>query len=394
MDTWEKQFLERDILSSRPISQRLRNGLKFDMGGGGNTYVLQVQPTHYRDSAGDMVPIDLNLRVDGSGFFGAPGLPFKVSDDGRISIGVFQSLVDLEANRGLVDGNRMIREFTGGREIFTLNERGIKHEIVLDYRPPQNFIARVIRTGNLPSGFIEHPVICIDASGSRYLVDEGNPAGLRNFLDGAIYPVIIDPTYTLQPDGTAGLDTYLQSSTPTTNRGGNTVFYVGELTSGADTLRTLIKFDLSGIPASEVCTSATLSLWHTLNDASNTRTMRVYRQLRDWVETQATWNIWKTSNNWATAGGFNAADCEQTDIGSRSFVAAEANGEKQWTLTASKIEEMYDGAFTNNGFMIKNDTEANDAHEFRSSDSGTAGERPKLVIITTTDDGGSPIFFF
>ena len=203
-------------------------------------------------------------------------------------------------------------------------------------------------------------------------------------------------SYSSQPDGTAGLDTWIQSSAPTTNQGTATQIIVGESDAAAATYRSLIKFDFTSITPPVTTSSVVFSLWQFAESSSNTRTFQIYRQLRDWVETQATWNIWKTSNNWATAGGFDAADCEQTGIASLSLSSTEAAGEKQWTnWTTASLDAMINGSFTNNGFMVKADTELNDAHNFRSSDYATAGNRPKLAFTYTpvTSGGGYYNFF-
>ena len=190
-------------------------------------------------------------------------------------------------------------------------------------------------------------------------------------------------TYSSQPDGTAGTDTTIRNDTPTGNYGTSTLFNIGEANSTAQVGRALIKFDLSSIPGNAVINSATLSLWQSADISDNARTLRVYRFLTTWQEDSATWQIRSTGNPWEAYGGFDLSDCEQTDIGSRAFTSTEANGEKQWTLTASAIQEMVAGTFANNGFMVKADTETNDMYQFRSSDWTTAGERPKLVIDYT-----------
>ena len=191
-------------------------------------------------------------------------------------------------------------------------------------------------------------------------------------------PVRAD-TYTSQPDETSGVDTFISSLDPTGNHGGVSI-YIGESNTSSDVVRTLLKFDLSSIPATAIVESATLSLWQTNDFSDNARTLRVFRVKRSWVEVEATWNIYSTGNNWQTAGGFGADDAEQTDIGALAFGASEANGQKDWSLTASAVEEMIDGTWANNGFMLKADTENNDAYGFHSS-GGTAGQRPKLVVV-------------
>lgn len=195
-------------------------------------------------------------------------------------------------------------------------------------------------------------------------------------------------TYTSQPDETSGIDTTLDDSNPTTNYGTGAGLGAGESNASTSVYRSLIKFDFSSISWLAVINSATLSIWLFANAASNTRTCRVYRQKRAWVETQATWNVYSTGNSWQTAGGFGPNDCEQTDIGSRSLAAAESSGEKQWTLTASAVEAMVNGGWTNNGFLLKNDYEVNDQHSFRASAYTTSSERPKLVMDYTSQDTG------
>lgn len=179
----------------------------------------------------------------------------------------------------------------------------------------------------------------------------------------------------------ASADTYLGDDAPTTNHGTEVAVYGGEWNGGAQVTRGLFKFDISSVPAAVIVQSATLSLWTVVDYATNTRTYRIFRQLRAWTEAGATWNKYDGTNNWATAGGFGATDCEQTDIGSVSIANDTAvDTEIQWALTASAITEMVSGAFTNNGFFVKADTEANDMWGFYSSEHETTAQRPKLVI--------------
>ena len=195
-------------------------------------------------------------------------------------------------------------------------------------------------------------------------------------------------TYSSKPDDTTGYDTYINSSTPNTNNN-STILIVGEGNTSVDVARTLIKFDLSSIPANAVIQDATLSLWFSTDISSNARTMRAYRVLRNWVEAQATWNIYSTGNNWGTAGCANTTtDREATDIGSVSVSASETpDTEKQISLTASKVQEWVSGTTANYGLLIQMDTESNDAYAFHSSGGATAGYRPKLVINYTVPVG-------
>lgn len=200
---------------------------------------------------------------------------------------------------------------------------------------------------------------------------------------------LIDPTLSLQPDATDGIDTSIYQGAPTQNRNGSGL-NVGDRASSLILMRTLIKFDLSTLPSDAVISAATMSLYADFDGSSNARTFRVYRTKRAWVETQATWNVYSTGNNWSTAGGFHVDDCEQTDIGSRAFTATETiNQFKDFTLAPTTKA----GLDLGNGWLVKADTEVDDEYQFVDSDNATAANRPKLEIIYTVPSGGSvPVF--
>ena len=197
-------------------------------------------------------------------------------------------------------------------------------------------------------------------------------------------PSTENQTVTLNPI----TDTYIQGNSGDENNATSVDLPIGELNNATGAIRRiLIKFDLSKIPAGSTIVSATLSLYNKKDYADTAGVFKVYRVKQVWVENQATWNIWKTGSKWATAGAFGATDTEQTDIGSRDMTASESvNTYKDWTLTASAIQEMVDGTFTNNGFLLKADTELNDGYTFGSA---SDTNKPKLVIVYQTS-GGSP----
>lgn len=198
-------------------------------------------------------------------------------------------------------------------------------------------------------------------------------------LTGMTQPVI-DPTVTLQPDDSTGIDTYIVAESPTTNSDTDTTLYVGDHLSSAQLIRTLIKFDLSTIPSNAFFSSCILSLYCTADQSSNARTFRVFRLKRVWVENQVTWNVYSTGNAWQTVGGFGANDCEQTDVANRAMTASETlNVFKDFPFTPTTK----DGIDLGNGWLIKADTELNDRYAFRSSTHTTAAERPKLTVIYT-----------
>jgi hypothetical protein len=194
----------------------------------------------------------------------------------------------------------------------------------------------------------------------------------------------------------ASSDTMIYQAAPTTNYGAGTAIYVGEVVSVAGAAgRTLIKWDqLSDgtIKSNSVVLAGTLSIMPYDDRSTNARTIRVFRPKRAWVVGEATWNIWATGQNWSTAGGFHADDCEQTDIGNLSLSAAEdLNVYKDITLTPSKLQEYINGTWANNGFLIKADTETDDCYFYRSTNYATENNRPKLTIVYSIFEGNPQV---
>ncbi len=193
-------------------------------------------------------------------------------------------------------------------------------------------------------------------------------------------------TYTSQPDGTDGRDTFQQSNV--TGRNGQTydaaVLAIGEFSGATAQSTSLIKMDFSSIPSGAESSSATFSLWAYSDAATSADTVNVHRQKRIWVHDEATWLIYSTGNNWQTNGGTGANDMESTAIAS---VAKDAStlGEIQWTnwITADLDEMFSGGGWTNNGFLFTTASQSNDWFYYRASGYATAAERPKMVIEYT-----------
>jgi hypothetical protein len=192
-------------------------------------------------------------------------------------------------------------------------------------------------------------------------------------------------TYTSQPDGTNGIDTYLQSISGTADFGKDVAIAVGENNNATGRVtRGVIKFDLSAIPSNATIVSATLSLW-TANDLSdNDRMLHVYRLKVPFDESQATWTQSAAGINWQGEGASGAEDRESFETGSIQILADEPIGaQKQIPLSAAMIQELVNGSFINNGFVILVDDESNDRFNYKSSDSSNVSNRPMLVIEYT-----------
>jgi hypothetical protein len=201
------------------------------------------------------------------------------------------------------------------------------------------------------------------------------------------------PIINRQPDGTEGLDTEMMYNLPTT------VVPTGDLAAGegnnqaTNVCRSLLRFSFLSdgtIPRGAIVVSCSLFLTAIADYSSNARTHRVYRSKIAWAEATACWNYYTGTTAWpGGAGGFGAADCEQTDIGSRAMTATETlNVEKEFVLTPAAIQEIVRGTFANNGFLLKGDTESDDMYAYASSDNATAAYRPRLYIVYNLPPSG------
>lgn len=195
--------------------------------------------------------------------------------------------------------------------------------------------------------------------------------------------VLDGDTVTLNPSDYTG---YINSLFPTSNF--NTAgITLGERNDQANQVkRPLLKFpidDTNQIPAGVYILDSKLRLYIDDDRSDNARTARVYRSLRAWIGSQVTWNEWSSGNSWTTAGGYGSGDSETSDIGNRSFTATETVPEyKEFTLDTDAIEAMLSGgSFTNNGFLLKMDTESNDA--YRGSAGNAVSNKHELVITYT-----------
>jgi hypothetical protein len=186
---------------------------------------------------------------------------------------------------------------------------------------------------------------------------------------------------TLQPDGATGVDTQLDSANVATNYATATDFSVGERDDvGTQIYRSLIKFDLSVIPVHARIFRADLTLMISADRSSSSGNFRIFRVLRDWVETEATWQNWSSGNAWTGVGcSGEGTDFNISIWASLAFGNAES-GAKTWSLDLALFSKMVRREFPNYGWLIESDTQNNDAYQFRSSDYGVAADRPKLEI--------------
>jgi hypothetical protein len=147
---------------------------------------------------------------------------------------------------GKVDGDRIVREFPGGRQYLYVTEDGFREEIVVDKPtfPLEKFIGKT--SGTLPSAYKTSPQTAVDANGNEFVITADTKA-FGDWLEGAVYPVTIDPDFSATTSTNATLrDTY-----PTRSYNSGTTF---------NYTPNLIRFDCSSIAATATATAAHMHL--------------------------------------------------------------------------------------------------------------------------------------
>lgn len=223
---------------------------------------------------------------------------------------------------------------------------------------------------------------------SYYAVTEGpccqitvNIVGVDSVCGGSSTLLTANSIANLEVSLIAFEDTYLSQASTGTNYGSCNRLYTG--LGSSSRARSLIKFDLSSIPAGSTIISANLVMTKTGGSSSAATPIAAHRITNPWTENTgscsgrsraASWNQRMTSTNWTTAGGDFSSTAEST-------VTVAANAQYTWNVK-NLVQAWVNGTYTNNGLMLKRVTEgsANQKY-FASSEATSASQRPRLDIV-------------
>jgi RHS repeat-associated protein len=130
--------------------------------------------------------------------------------------------------------------------------------------------------------------------------------------DARTYPVVIDPTIIVAPTPTDAQDAMILSDAPDTNYDGNWRLSVG--TSNSGKARSLLRFDVSQIPAGTQVDSATLELYYdqTFTTNANDVLVRAYKVTAPWDAATVTWNSFGDASG---QQGRNREIVDNSDVG-------------------------------------------------------------------------------
>ncbi len=188
----------------------------------------------------------------------------------------------------------------------------------------------------------------------------------------------------------AAEDNYLSAANTDYNNGGSTELHV-DATTGTGRRTSLLKWDVSSIPANAVVSSASLSLY--VSDASPL-VFNLYNMRRAWVEgtgnrtsstTSSNWNTYNGTSNWGTAGAASTTeDRYDTNLWSAGTTSFSSTGSKTEALNAAGaavVQGWIDGTIDNHGLIMQNYSgTTTNAVFFSSSENATTANRPRLNV--------------
>ena len=189
----------------------------------------------------------------------------------------------------------------------------------------------------------------------------------HNFLRSFVIVIILiaSPLLALSPSE----DTFIDELNPGTVNGSSPVLILRCINLNPGELDSLIKFDLSGIPAEAVIKSAYLKMnyfhWNDVDPVG--RQLDIFRVTEDWSEGTTTWS---------NKPGFNASAID-------TITAPASYGWVQWDVTGS-VQDFHSGTYPNYGWQIMDvGTSGNSMIYFHSNNYNTDPSlRPYLEVTT------------
>nr|GAP19065.1 protein containing VCBS repeat [Levilinea saccharolytica] len=190
-------------------------------------------------------------------------------------------------------------------------------------------------------------------------------------------------------------DTYMSGFNNTNNYGAQTYMRV---TLGTSQGRgSLLRWDLSSIPANAVVSAASLKL---NVSTAGSATFNLYNMRRAWAEGTgsgsatgdgATWQTYDGTNAWGTNGAANTtSDRFNTNLWGAGSSSFSTTGSKTVALNTDGLDVVQgwiDGSIPNYGLTIQNYSTGSTDVQFATRDNPTEANRPALVLSYCVDSG-------
>ena len=181
-----------------------------------------------------------------------------------------------------------------------------------------------------------------------------------------VYPVIIDPSFTINPSG----DTWVQTPNYTSSQHASQELKAGTYDGGAHKARSFLRFDNGNAKWAGVnVLNAKLKLRNFYSGSCTGAAIRVNRIIEAWSVTGLTWgnqpSVGAMSADYGKAHGYNSS-CDTADA--------------TWDMT--EIVRGWNGGLVNNGVRVAavNETSNLTWRRYRSAEVSTASVRPRLIV--------------
>jgi len=215
----------------------------------------------------------------------------------------------------------------------------------------------------------------------RWEIDDGDL--VIRLPDGDFANMVLDPTITLQPGASDGVDTNIREPNPNINYGTDATMYVAHGDADGERRNSLIKFDYSSIPKGSQIDEMELTLYVS---AVSSNTVYAYRILVPWTEGGATWNSRDGTNGWNSAGCNGSGTDRDTSSFDSVAIPSNTPGYYTWTFSNGGQTMMQAHFESNQGILLTDDLNGTGSARsvtFATSDEATANRRPKMVVDYT-----------
>jgi hypothetical protein len=182
-------------------------------------------------------------------------------------------------------------------------------------------------------------------------------------------------------------DGQIKETGATTNYGSSATMETTKW-AASDHSHSVLKFTgLSNITPPVIVSSVTLNLFLVDGSAGTTHAMDIRRLLRNWVEAEATWNIFATANNWTTAGALGDGNDRVAAASAQLSATAALAVYKSVTDTgqlALDVADWINGVNPNYGWHLSRNGTGNDGtYKQWSTSEAIDGNRPYLSVTYT-----------
>lgn len=385
--------MNRDKLTHEIISRRGESSKTYDLGNGKRRAIFSSGVIHYKDDYSDLFEQwkEIDLTWDGKRLDTTPYIlevddniitftDKKTRDSVSISLSRIgeSSLVPSRNKIEVIPFNEGVRLQWQIAESSIVNTQDEKQSLSAEFSVDIEGDSVQIRARAMDADGDPVPVEYEIRDGKLYETVRVDLFESDTDKREVRYPITVDPDLTIQP---SCKDTYLHEGDPDTNYGD---FGSMILMDGANAGRAIIEFDISDLPENATIDDATLSLMYAdsgIFTPPDGKTAWAYKLTRtNWVELEATWNIYRTGNSWTSAGG----DYVTSNPSGGSTTFPSSDGWMNWNVKAI-VEDAYDNDDPAE-FLVRFATEGvteNSNPNLRASDYHLSHQRPKLEIDYT-----------